>query len=372
MCSVTINDDAMTEINRPVEALDLHLAYWAHTDTADHRRAMMSHTLAKMSIGIEGLASVGVEREDLLDDEVVAGVYEDCVQVVEREASLVNRAMSVFVSPDVSIVTRDTGEGMPPDLLQDADLPFHEGFAVFAVPWMMQWDEDTRVPLRALCWERVDWLPSDQRIVDGEFYVDDDSGATRSGVHVFMYTDPEYDPIGNNEHSPLRFVDHWIWPFNTWWRDVPEDEVDPTDDFRLPRSDEVPEELGLVRRQLLTLWRFMNEEVFRTERPHLPRPASRRWERAHKADVPDDGCLVSVHLRRYAQKAPADKVEDEEREAREVWWSHRFWVRGHKRFCKKCGIDHPKHKHEWVRPHLKPNDPTLPIVIKERLISVDR
>lgn len=323
----------------PVEALDMHLRQWQWSSTAAYTN-MVGKFLKVYADG---------------------DYYKNYVKDIAKSISdVLDQAMTTYVSPDVADLVKQMGLAMPPDMLTQSDVPYPVGFIVLGKTWpYLNFDADHYVgtiPLRAIAW----WEGPIRQ---------PDGGPSKRGITMALFTDDDWRNTvsgqwfeGSQSNAPLWLVDMLAWTYDTMWGDV-----DP--DQKTDQGHQAPH-VGALRRMLLALWRFMGEEIVRTERPHLPRPARRRWEHAHKTNTPDDGCMVSIHLRKYAPKPSATK--DEEREAAEIFWSHRWWVRGHLRYCRKCGIDHPKHKHEWVRPYLKPNDDTLPIVLKERLVSVDR
>ena len=227
------------------------------------------------------------------------------------------------------------------------------GFVVFGQTWeYLNFHMNSyigKLPIRAVLWEVTDW-------------VGQPGGGFKPGVYLHLYVDKGWlTAIRGGDFSdppytaPLILTDMWGWTFDTWWQDL-DPELEPN---REPDNHHASMHVGEMRRKLLALWRFMDDEIVRTNRTRMPRPALRRWGRTGK-EIPEDGSIITIHLRRYRPK----HYEGDEGEAPE--WSHRWWVRGHYRFNPKTG-----EKDIWIRPYIKgPDD--KPIVVKEKLISVDR
>lgn len=325
-------------IDSPVEALDLHLSYWEWLSHAP------DWPFIRFADAYGNLGSVPPLPPVLRGQVIKESIYEH-----------VNEDITTFVAPDIANLTRQWGESMPPDRIYPTDLPRQYPFIVLGEPWPYQdvdYEEPDRaasepIPIRAIATGLARHLNPEK--------------PDSTGLLTFLFTDHEHYAGQKVYKAPLILIDALAWSYDDQWSEAPED-FDPKD----LRPGYVAPHLGLFRRRLLCLLRFMNEQIVATSHPHLPRAAQRRYK-ATRGEAPEDGTLVSVHLRRMAQKPTHAPLGDEEREAHEVLWSHRFWVSGHWRTNHKTGV-----KDIWVRPHLKPNDESLPIVIKEKLVSVDR
>jgi hypothetical protein len=156
------------------------------------------------------------------------------------------------------------------------------------------------------------------------------------------------------ENGNLVVIEMTGWQFNQMWT-----ENDPVpDEAHAPHV--IGPDIAGVRKFLLTMFRFMQEEIVQVSRHRLDRAARRRAERADYR-IPEDGAISVVHLRRVRHMGPKGE------ETREVAWSYRFWVSGHHRH-----LDYLEPgRTTWVRPYLK-GDESLPIVLKHRVIAVHR
>jgi hypothetical protein len=315
----------------PVEALDLHLRRWEWMGTIDHLELLRSFLRAYAG---------GIEPPD------------DQVQGLAKvEANLLNEAVTHYVTPELADVIEQMGQAMPPDMLRQTDLgTTPKGFVVFGVPWSyMNYDRGDykgMIPIRAIAWEESQ-------------YVRQADDSLKLGVQLFLYADWDWvDAVSGGVRDlatkpQILLVDLWAWTYDTWWMDAA-----PNDQ---PDQHHATLHVGQMRRNLLALWRFMNEEVVHRRRFRPPRPALRRWGRSGKP-MPEDGCIVTVHLRRSTKPTPKVEREGES----EIEWSHRWWVRGHYRYNPKTA-----QKDIWIRPYVKGPE-HLPIILKNKLISVDR
>ena len=325
----------------PVQALDLHLSHWAFTGSAAHRTATETFLYSYY----------GSEKGDPPEAAVT--------QFVRQESDWLHSAITNYVDPDVSYLVEQMGLAMPPDMLRPTDLPMREGFVVFGKTWdYLNFHMNTyigKIPIRAIAWKVTDFVGQPVKTAfEPQTFL--------PGVYLMLYTDKGWlnhirtMPTPDDYTGPLILSDLWGWTFDTWWEDIDHDDPDA-----IPDQHHASMHVGEMRRKLLALWRFMADEIVRTRRTRMPRPALRRWSRTGK-DIPEDGSIVTVHLRRI--KPVHRESEGEETDAPE--WSHRWWVRGHYRFNPKTG-----QKDIWIRPYVKgPDD--KPIVVKEKLISVDR
>lgn len=288
-------------------------------------------------------------------------------------------AYTTFVTPDVSDVVQQLAKSMPPDMLTPEDLPYSPGFLLLGKPWpYMNYDDGKYVgsiPVRGVLWWEDDIRqPGEPLDKGGETWQNrkdmlDELGnpVTKPGIMSALFADWEWiesvrankEPLGMASTPPLVLVDLIAWTYDTWWESV--GATDPVD-----QHHQSPH-IGSFRQQLLSLFRFMQEEIVVSERTRLPREARRRLQRSPVRD--DDGHIQVVHLRRYSKviKTLGQSIEDDEQEAKDMYWSHRWWRRGHDRTNWKTGI-----KDIRVRPHLVgPDD--LPIKIHDRVVvSVDR
>lgn len=285
-------------------------------------------------------------------------------------------AMTTFVSPDVSDVVRQLGSQMPPDMLEQRDLPYPEGFLVLGNCWpYMNYDDGSyigQIPVRAMLWWEAEVRqpagPNDPAAVWSNRRASDE---TKPGIMMALFADWEWleairedrgkDDFGLDSTPPLLMVDLIAWTYDTWWESVTK-AGDPID-----QHHQSPH-IGGWRRMMLSLFRFMQEEIVVTEKQGLPRAARRRLERSGIKTVAEAKISV-IHLRRYGKKIkPFNQSDaDDEREAKEIYWSHRWWRVGHDRTNWRTGV-----KNIRVRPHLVGPD-ELPIVLKDRtVVSVDR
>ena len=328
----------------PVEALDIHLRQWAWTKTAPFKRAMAQFLRAY---------GVGKKHYGVEDDDEQVKIGKKVVDPFSEEiAATMHQASTMFVSYDVSELIEQVGESMPPDMILESDLMMDSGMFVLGKTWWyLDYDRGDyvgKIPIRAILWTRT---PS----------VGQPDGSFKDGIQVYLFTDWAWaesinaDPWGGGgSPPPLLMIDMWAWTFDTWWEDAKPGEQTDQHHTSLHVSE--------VRRKLLALFRFMQEEIVKTQRERMPRPALKRMGRSGKT-VPEDGSIVVVHLRRIravTKKTVSNAV------AGMVEWSHRWWVRGHYRYNPKTG-----EKDIWIRPYVKGPD-GKPIVIKEKLMTVDR
>lgn len=315
-------------IDNPAAALDMHLSQWQWCGSEKHLEA----TTAFMK-------SYYATRDRIKHDtvDIFAG----------QEKLMLARGVTHFVSPDVSDVLVQIAKTMPPDMLQEADLPMRNGFIVLGKPWeYLNFEAGTytgKIPIRAICWEKSDW-------------VGQPDGTMKPGVYVYLYADRQWiesinGELGDGWKQPLIHCDMWAWTLDTWW----EERTSPDQEADLHHASP---HVGEMRRNLLALWRFMEDEIVLTRRNRMPRSSLRRWGRSG-LDVPEDGSIVTIHLRRI-------RSHQDDADAQPIDWTHRWWVNGHKRYNPKTGK-----KDIWVRPYLKGPE-GLPIVVKKKVVVVDR
>lgn len=345
-------------IDSPMEALDWHLRYFEWMGSDAHLRTMHDF----MDVYFQKRDKIRILDTHTGDTLSREPVPHDTRMLASQEANVVNRGVTTWVAEDVCEFIEQASENMPNGILQVNDTPAPMGLLIFARPLDYMDTSGTvpeeitgfePLPLRAISWE--------------ETIVGHGDGTTHPGVRFYIYTDTEYmesyrakfgDPalcsvLGSLPR--LMLIDMTAWSYGSEWTG----EIGRTvTDFE---NHILADHMARLRRFILCLWTFMAQEVVGISGARPPRPAQRRADRSGK-EMPDDGCIKVIHLRKPKRTKRAD---DDERA--EVEWSHRWWVSGHWR--QVLGKEGPRLV--WVRPHIKGPD-SKPLIIKERIIAVDR
>lgn len=365
-------------IESPMQALDWHLRYFEWQGTDGHLemlRTFFSHyTTNRQKLTVFDPETLTIERRlEAADDEYVQ-------HYGEQEAMVINRAYTHFVAEDVCEFVEEAASSMPAAILHESDTPSPMGLVIFSRPLRYSDIMDERgireeevrrineetwtpdeidpdyyipMPLRAVAWE--------------ETFIGSGDGSIGRGIRFWLYTDTDYMRVwrknGGYGDMPKRFgslpgitlIDMTGWSYNSSWStEVGRRSTDM-------ENHVLAMHMGLFRKYMLALWTFMAQEIVVSERQRPGRPAEKRAQRAGK-NMPDDGCITVIHLRRKKQQH-----KDEDDEHGEVEWSHRWWVRGHwRQIVAKEGP-----RLVWVRPHIKGPE-EKPLIIKDRIISVDR
>lgn len=364
-----MRDDEMFErwgylperVDSVMRALDWHLEYFEYQGTAEHHRRIDRFSEAYFEDKISGWRDGEALGEGMARD----------------EARMMNWAKTTWVQNDICTYLEAAVKNMPPAILHETDLPYDQGLVIFDRP-MTYFDYPgasttglassealQRMPLRAIAWSRATTIGRRDRKTLGE------------GIFMWVYTDlalinkvyrDELIHRGNYYpmHGPhLILIDISAWLFNDeLWSEEPTEDI-PRGPFMEPVPDRrLSAHMGLLRRYILALFLFMQQEIIAATHERPPRPARRRAERAGLTS-PDS--IVVIHLRRM--KHASKGTDEDEAERQEIEWTHRWIVRAHWRqiIDKKTG----RPRLVPVREHVKgPED--KPLVVKERIISVDR
>jgi hypothetical protein len=347
-------------VDTVMRALDWHLQYFEYQGTSEHRRR-----IDRFSEAYFNDKDIGWREGETLGE----GMARD-------EGRFMQWARTTWVQEDICTYLEAAVKNMPPSILHSSDLPYDQGLVIFDRP-MTYFDyltdaekgvkkhELAVMPLRAIGWSHATTVGRKDRTVgQGIFlwvYTDLDF---INGVYAEEFLTTNTTPI----HGPkLILVDITAWLFDDeLWSDAVGDDAIPQGPLMDPLGENrvIAQHMGLLRRYILALFLFMKQEIVAASEERPPRPAKRRAERPGLS-TPDS--IVVIHLRRVKQKSK-DETEDEAAEREHVEWSHRWIVRAHWR---QISDKEGRPRLVPVREHVKgPDD--KPLVIKERIVSVDR
>jgi hypothetical protein len=348
-------------VDSVMRALDWHLEYFEFQGTTAHH-----DRIDRFSEAYFDDKEIGWRPGESLGE----GMAHD-------EARMMYWAKTTWVQADICTYLEAAVKNMPPSILHSDDLPYDQGLVIFDRP-MPYFDyledrggkssELARMPLRAIAWSRATSVGK-RDFLTGEKSVSD-------GIFMWVYTDLAFinevyrDELVVRQAPPmagphLLLVDITAWLFDDeLWSDGTEEQTLPQGPFMEREPDrKLSPHMSLLRRYILALFLFMKQEIVATTHERPPRPARRRAERAGLTS-PDS--IVVIHLRRM--KHASKGSDEDEAERQEVEWSHRWIVRAHWR---QIHDKNGRPRLVPVREHVKgPDD--KPLVVKERIISVDR
>lgn len=311
--------------------------------------------------------------------------------------------------------TLDVTEGLVPE-----DMPTDKGFLVFDRPMEITGPGGVRdgsgnyvmkgetVRISAILWEATDVGQVDPSIVGEDRYSPMDRGSmpTAPGVKYWMFMTPHDaavvinqglkeemndklramgmelpEPIVHldaathkdikwvDEHhmrrtqGPLNIYDFSGWTFGQPWAEVPYGTPEGEKGF-VDGVFQTHPIVNQVRRILLSTWRMLGQRIVRVETNGLGKnhPTRKRASRM----MPCTGDILIIRLRR--EFSPRRQLE-ELGEPGEVWWTHRWTVRGHWRRPKGSAPDAPKS--EFVSPYVK-GPAHLPLIMKDKIFSLEQ
>lgn len=351
--------------HQALEALDAHLRHWESIGSQQHREA--THRFLQVyNNDTRRRTQMGrVALDDAID------------QWCSAEEAIWNHAPTIVLDPKVHEFVTEAAAFMPSAPLLKEVVPGPAGVVMMPrFGRMMNYSSDVdhaeygdehEVPLVAIGWRMT------EEVVDA-------AGNVTGGVDIFIYSSKDWAAeVGDSPRwrvdYPSTFVtiDRTPWAYGVPWREATSDEevearLEIVDGER-KYVDAVFTDEGVVvsdthvarlRRFLLALWTFMADEIVRPEKVYLPRPNMKRLHRSGRmAEIPEDGALRIIHLRRYA-----DGGTEQDHDGEAPMWSHRWYVRPHWRRLASGRLT-------YVRGHIKgPED--RPLVLKNDIVSVRR
>ena len=352
--------------HQALEALDAHLRHWESIGSQQHREA--THRFLQVyNNDTKRRTEMGkVALDDAID------------QWCAAEEVIWNHAPTIVLDPKVHEFVTEAASFMPAAPLLEEVVPSPAGVVMMpGFERLMNYSSDVdyaeyggehEVPLVAIGWRMTD------EVLDAH-------GDVTGGVDIFIYSSKDWAAeVGDSPRwrvdYPSTFVtiDRTPWAYGIPWRE-PRDEAEAAErmevvDGERKYVDAVFTNEGLVvsdthvarlRRFLLALWTFMADEIVTPTKVDLPRPNMKRLVRSgHMAEIPDDGALRIIHLRRYAD----DGEHEHDPDAEAPFWSHRWYVRPHWRRLASGRVT-------YVRGHIKgPED--RPLVLKNDIVAVRR
>lgn len=348
--------------NDALQALDSHLRHWAAIDTPAHRDFTARFIGAYFGIpGFHELDGNDTTVEEWLNNERVMWDHAPTVVLSDEPYAFITEAAALM--PD-AVLTEDiippAGVLMRPGggMLVDYSIPVED-------------QEEAEVwEIVAIAW-RIDTVAKAD-VTEGP------------GASILLYGRRawahEVGMIDDRYSSEFVLIDRTPWGCGVRWAEGVDDRsyeerkrLTPLPDkdgtlayAHVPNVDEegrvlADAHVARVRRFLLALWTFMADEVVVPHAQRLPRPNQKRLVRSGRmAEIPEDGALRIIHLRRYAESDGREPDPDAEAPN----WSHRWYVRGHWRRLASGRVT-------WVRGHVKgPED--RPLVLKNNIVAVHR
>ncbi len=252
-------------------------------------------------------------------------------EVAVEQAHAVKAATPWAVTPDLVTLVEHAAITMPVETVERADLASPNGFVYLGKACRIFTEDGRGAPYRALHWqsdsEQVTVVCYSARgdYIDGE----DPLPADRERLLPRLSPGPEFS-----------------WRFG-----------DPTFGEVVGGNDpHVPQ----LARFLKALWTISAQRIATVSHKRPDRATCRR---ANRAQLPTDGIVRVIQLRRPETPGPGGGTSNE------VEWTHRWIVRGHWRnqYLPSRGM----HREQWIDQHVKgPED--LPLVVKPIVVHVAR
>lgn len=319
---------------------------------------------------------------------MAGGYVPDPSLYAEVEKKFLNQARTCYITADmVDLATYMAGiehirngyheNGLPKyelfldetkvPILEREMLPFESGLLILEKPFpLADYDEATIkehghealgwVGVRGIGWEVTDQVSSSEVAVPGiVFYIYIEQNVLGDGWREVFARKGWRSP-------PMILVDFSGWSFGTTY------EIGPW----LP-DDIVNEHMGVkVRPHTASIRMFMTAVWGLMQSYLVPMPRTRpQSKRAKRLKMPEDGDISVIHLRKFLSTVRnRTEATDYDKEGNPKW-SHRWIVRGHWawRNC-KCPEHDGRHR-VYIDPYIKGPE-HLPLVIKEKVISIDR
>lgn len=194
--------------------------------------------------------------------------------------------------------------------------------------------------------------------------MDDISSSSKGlapGVVLYIYVDP-HPQVGDYYRErygsipPMSMID-----FSGWSYDI-EFGIGGWEFQKVLDESIVRPHIASVRMFMAAVWGLMGQYVTSN------RPTRQQMKKAKRLKMAEDGDVTVIHLRKFLQTIRHHTEPDED-----AWhrWTHRWLVRPHWawRHC-KCDGHEGRHR-VYIEGYIKGPE-HLPLVIKDRIISLDR
>jgi hypothetical protein len=349
-----------------LEALDAHLRHWEAIGTKHHRDA--THRFLQV-----------YNDDTRRRTEMSRAVLDDAIDQWSRaEERIWNHAPTIVLDPKVHEFVTEASAYMPSAPLLEEVIPSPAGVVMMpGFEHILDYSStvDHAADQHVVPVIAIGWVMSEQVQRAGS----EDVGG---GVDIFLYSSKQWAAVMGGSAKwltdyPSQFVtiDRTPWAYGVPWR-APKDDNEASARLEVVNGERkyiegiftdegvivADDHVARLRRFLLALWSFMADEIVVPKRVDLPRPNMKRLVRSgHMAEIPEDGALRIIQLRRYAD----DGIEREhDPDAEPPFWSHRWYVRPHWRRLASGRVT-------YVRGHIKgPED--RPLVLKNDIMAVRR
>lgn len=375
-------------VHGPAQALTWHLDLFdrirraSATTTED---GIMTHALgnaqfmqaAKLMTSINGAIlrdgqTIAVQQDDeskLLTQENLAQTHSH----IRREAELLDRAETHYVSAGVVSAVAAAAEMAEPEMLYPTDLPAREMLLVFEEPLVLDdLDPDTGLQRTDLGLPVVAMNVADAEV--GTRTGEDGAMEVNDGIIVTLYTDEasfrqhylaDYANVFPDRTDDVRSMDDsiavlgkWCVDVTAWGYGVPWTQVE-FDPENPPDIGEILGSMAFVRRFLLAYFRWTWQRIL-VPHQHVPNRAERRrWHRTFN----DEPNIKVLKLRREVEQRTGDDEGAGFIDAKGYSWI----VRGHwrRQWYKSMGparnedgsFNHDSHRLVWIEPHLAGDGP---------------
>ncbi len=402
-------DDPGKAVQRPVEALDIHLAlidWLSRPQALDSRTQWWStfggdNTQALMREYAKAYGVWGASQEDIAS---LAHSDLSARQTrVEREQ--LSQAITQYMTPELFELAWELAQTMEPRPLRDVDPFMPYGFIFFGgkgLPYFSAQPVSEWTYIRALSWgPHQVGIAKDSPVTEDmqlEAPLQGTEGAIQGiahGLAINLYVDYESaeqsfaflkrdglvaDRSEFARHlkeqrphlGPLIFLDHNPWAYGFPWAMLSSPEPD-TGSLGPDGYPLLALHTGNMRRFLLAYWQLLEEQVVAVERKY-DRPAAKRAQRIRKLM---DGDVVHVaRLRRLYDERTGEEMTHQRLVER---FTHRWRVRSHWRhYDRGQGLleDHRvllDHAFKWPRDGvvLRLTDPTTGLQEKVRAVTIE-
>lgn len=320
------------------------------------KTCFLSGDMYELSLYMAGVEFVTSDEEVMVfqEDELLGHAHED-IQAILNETWKGQLRKELFID-----------ETKLPILRREM-LPAESGFIVFEKTFpYSDYDEGLArkgdigklpyLPIRAIGWDVCNQITTAPGVHDGQ------------GLVLWLYMDSEQMPLAKMRydqlgwHTPgLLMVDFSGWAFD---REFAVGDWVPSPDEKGDGSVVRPH-VASIRMFMAAVWGLMNSYVV----SHKPTRPQMKLQKRLK--MPEDGDVTVIHLRKFLSTVKNKTTIEDYDEEGDPKWSHRWIVRGHWAW-RACGHeDHDGRHRVYIDPYIKGPD-YLPLVIKEKVLSVDR
>jgi hypothetical protein len=326
-----------------------------------------ARSYATFSRLVEGSSSAALEDMRIREED--ARLNWLAKELAESEYEILNGGDTLYVAHNIIELVTMAAEMAEPEPIFPTDLPTKTGVVILEQPLLMsdldpktgQYDEQIKLPVRAIGWDVRPVRRSDDSVCEGVYLVAWTDGDAYKEIYLPSLEHLGHSNDGNTVYAPpgLQPIEVNPWAFGTVWGS--------TTDATEMDNTVIIESVAYLRRWILSLCRLMWQEILSPDHYTPDRAHRRRCDRIgwHR----EQGDVKVVKMRRVYQ--------EHEREDGEGGWTldHRVVVRGHwrRQYYRSLGEvgDDAAYRMVWIAPHIRGPE-SAPLVLKHNVTAVVR